>query len=67
MPKSILLANTANYEGKYVALRSFNNSQIVAYGDDPLQVVKKAAEQQIEEPVIFFVPEKPEKIVASIY
>jgi hypothetical protein len=45
------------YEGKFVALRSPCDTNIIAYGDDPCEVSRLAAEKGIKEPVIFFVPE----------
>lgn len=44
-------------EGKFVALKSPADTTIIAYGDDPCEVSKLAAERGLKEPVIFFVPE----------
>jgi hypothetical protein len=45
------------YEGKFVALRSLTDNTIIAYGDDPSEVISLAADKGVEEPIIFFVPE----------
>jgi len=44
------------YYGKYVAITSFNDKKVIAYGGDPIKVGKKA-HKKAKEPVIFFVPD----------
>jgi len=51
------LIKDPKYEGKFVILRSVRDSSVIAYGDNPCEVSRLAAEQGVEEPVIFFVPE----------
>lgn len=54
--KHVLIAEEG-YEGKYVALRSLVDRTVVASGDNPKIVMKKARQKGCTEPVIFFVPE----------
>ncbi len=51
-------------QGKYVTLRSISDGIVIAYGDDPCEVSRLAAERGAEEPVIFFVPKAG---VISVY
>jgi hypothetical protein len=44
------------YEGKYVALKSFTDNTIVAFGDKPEKVLKSAIKTGIKEPVVIYVP-----------
>jgi len=55
--EELKLVTDKKYEGKFVALRSPADTTIIAYGDDPCEVSRLAAERGVEEPVIFFVPE----------
>jgi hypothetical protein len=57
------LINGTCYEGKYVALVSFLDRTVVAYGDDPKEVVNRAREAGYENPVIFFVPQQNVSLV----
>jgi len=53
---SQVLVTGKKYEGKYVALRSFGDNTIVAYGRKPDRVVKQATKKGAVEPVLVFVP-----------
>ena len=57
MAEHILVAED-KYDGKYVALRSFTDSEVLASGDDPIKVMKAAKEQGAASPVLFYVPER---------
>lgn len=46
----------AIYAGKYVALKSRIEKEIVSFGDDPKKVFDEAKQKGIENPVIIFVP-----------
>ena len=59
-----VLIKEPKYEGKFVTLRSVKDSSVIAYADSPCEVSRLAAEQGIDEPVIFFVPETD---VISVY
>ena len=51
------LVSDKRYEGKYVALVFQPESTVVAYGDDPAEVLKEARAAGFPDPVITFVPE----------
>ncbi len=55
MPGNVLITEEG-HEGKYVALRSMSDRTVIASGNDPQVVMKKANEQGVTNPVIFFVP-----------
>ena len=52
------LAVGEEFEGKYVALRSFVDNTVIASGDEPKEVMETARGQctKGEDPVIVFVP-----------
>ncbi|RPJ79571.1 MAG: hypothetical protein EHM20_01015 [Alphaproteobacteria bacterium] len=52
-----ILVTEKKYEGKYVAFRSFNDSEVIASGNDPLEVLQLAQTARAHEPVIVFIPE----------
>ena len=63
-----VLVTEQKYEGKYVALRSFTDNTIVAYGKRPHKVINKAVQKGVAEPVIVFVPKPiPKHDIACIY
>lgn len=51
-----LLADN-KYEGKFVAIRSPHNSTVLACGDNPVEVSRLAAQEGVEDPLIFCVAE----------
>ena len=53
-----VLAKGKKYTGKYVALRSFANPQVVGCGETPAEARTQALRKGIKHPVIAFVPEK---------
>ena len=53
---NLVLIREEGYEGKYVALRSLSDRTVIASGDDPEIVMKKARVQSADEPAILFVP-----------
>jgi len=44
------------YQGKYIATKSFNARKVIAFGNDPIKVRKKAIENGAESPVVVYVP-----------
>ncbi|HUU41378.1 MAG TPA: DUF5678 domain-containing protein [Desulfatiglandales bacterium] len=54
--KNVLLQKD-EYNGKYVALKSFEDSTVVAYGMAPDQVMKEAEAGGYSDAVLVFVPE----------
>ena len=55
---NVLLKEGGKYDGHYVAIRSFGDGKVVAYGNDPSKVFNDAREKGIETPVVFYVPQK---------
>ncbi|HBR17112.1 MAG: hypothetical protein A3G39_04230 [Deltaproteobacteria bacterium RIFCSPLOWO2_12_FULL_43_16] len=58
METCVLVNDIEKYGGKYVATRSFTNSDVVASGDDMVKVYNEAKDKGIDDPVVFYVPEK---------
>jgi len=51
-----VLIPDGDYEGQYVALRSFTEREVVASGDDPVEVMQAAKEKGAVSPVIVYAP-----------
>ncbi len=49
--------NSNKFNGKYVAIRSFTNKQVICSGTNPSKVLSNA-KKIVEDPVIFFIPKK---------
>lgn len=64
MDAHILLNDSEEFCGQYVAVESFTNRKVIAHGDDLVKVVSEAKEKGADDPVVFYVPEKD---VAQIY
>lgn len=58
MKNQVLIKDAEKYRGKYVAKKSFQHKSVISVGDDPVTVHGKAKEKGVDEPVIFYVPEK---------
>jgi hypothetical protein len=52
-----VLLQTEEYSSKYVALKSFEDSTVVAHGTIPKEVMEEASSKGYPEAVIVFVPE----------
>ena len=52
------LVDEKKYEGKYVALRSFDDKTILAFGRDPKKVMGSALGTGAKEPVLVYVPKE---------
>jgi hypothetical protein len=59
-----LLVTTDEFNGRYVALKSVDDSTIVGIGEDPEKALKDAEAKGFKNPVILYVPEKD---LAHIY
>ena len=57
MQSAVLLKDGANYGGKYVATRSFSDSDVISSGKDPAKVLQEAR-KIVDHPVILYVPKK---------
>jgi hypothetical protein len=53
-----VLLNTENYNGRYGALRSFEDHTIVGAGDDPESALNDARAKGFDNPVLLYVPER---------
>jgi len=53
-----LLSSSNKYRGKYVALKSFSDREVIGSGVKAKTVLEAAQKKGIDEPVIFYVPEK---------
>lgn len=53
-----VLVTTDEYNGRYVALKSFDDNTIVGVGDNPEQAMKEAESKGFKNPVLIYIPEK---------
>lgn len=60
----VLVNNGECYEGKYVAIKSFIDKEVISSGENPVSVTEEANKKGVENPVVFFIPEKD---VSQIY
>ena len=58
------LLKDTKYNGRYVALRNFNDPTVIADGGDPKEAYENALKNGCADPVILFVPSKD---MAQIY
>jgi hypothetical protein len=52
------LVKTNEYDGRYVALKSFEDHTVVGVGDDPETALQDARANGVDEPVLIYVEEK---------
>ncbi len=57
MQTAILKDDGKKYDGKYVAIRSFKNNEVLCSGKNPTRVFN-CAKKLARSPVVFFVPPK---------
>jgi hypothetical protein len=53
-----LLVTTDEYNGRYVAMKSFDDNTIVGVGDNPEEALKDAERKGFKNPVLLYIPEK---------
>jgi len=53
-----VLVNTNEYNGLYVAMKSFDDNTIVGTGDDPQKALRDAEKKGFKDPVILYIPEE---------
>ena len=58
MEPCLLVKDSEKYGGQYVATRSFTDKEVISCGNDPVKVFEEAKRKGVEEPVVFYVPEK---------
>jgi len=59
-----LLVSSEEYNGRYVAVKSFDDNTIVGVGDDPERALDDAERKGFKNPVLLYVPERD---VVQIY
>lgn len=63
MRRAILKKDGKDYGGKYVAIRSFKNKEVLSFGCNPSRVLNAAKNKGARDPVIFFVPKKDTALI----
>ncbi len=53
-----ILVNTDEFNGRYVAVKSFDDNTIVGVGDNPETALKEAETKGFKDPVLIYVPEE---------
>lgn len=53
-----ILVSTNEYNGRYVAMKSFDDNTIVGEGVDPEKALKDAEVKGFKNPVLLYIPEK---------
>ena len=53
-----VLVTDKKYNGKYVAMQSFNDKTVVASGKDPAKVMASAIKKGMVAPVLVYIPEE---------
>jgi len=53
-----VLIKDRKYNGRYVAIKDFNDNTVISDGPDPQQAYQKAVEKGFNYPVILFIPLK---------
>ena len=56
-----VLVTTNEFNGRYVAMKSFDDNSIVGVGDDPEKALNDAKAKGFKTPVLLYIPE--EKVV----
>lgn len=53
-----LLVNTEEFNGRYVAMKDFDDNTIVGVGDDPEKALKDAESKGHKDAVVLYIPER---------
>jgi hypothetical protein len=53
-----VLVTTDEFNGRYVAMKSFEDNTIVGVGDDPEKALKDAEAKGIKNPVLLYIPQR---------
>ena len=53
-----VLVSTDEFNGRYVAMKDFEDNTIVGVGDDPEKALKEAEAKGFKNPVLLYIPEK---------
>jgi len=52
-----ILVTTDEFNGRYVAMKSFVNNTIVGVGDNPEEALKDAKAKGFKDPVLLYIPD----------
>ncbi len=58
MNQHVLINDSETYSGQYVATKSFVDKEVICHGDDPVKVSTEAKEKGIDDPVVFYIPQR---------
>ncbi len=58
MASNVLVKDGNKYNGKYVAMKSFKDNEVISSGFKPSTVLEKARKLGVDNPVLMFVPKK---------
>ncbi len=64
MNQHVLVKDSETYSGQFVATKSFVDKEVICYGNDPVKVSAQAKQKGIDDPVVFYIPQKD---VVQIY
>lgn len=53
-----VLVTTDEFNGRYVAMKSFNDNTIVGVGDDPEEALRDAEAKGFKNSILLYIPEK---------
>ena len=53
-----VLVNSDQYNGRYVAMKSFDDHTVIGVGEDPETAIKEALSKGFDNPVLLYIPEK---------
>lgn len=53
-----ILVSTDEFNGRYVAMKSFDDNTIVGVGDDPEKALNEAEAKGFKNPILLYIPEK---------
>lgn len=53
-----LLVTTDEFNGRYVAMKSFDDNTVVGVGDNPEEALKDAERKGFKNTVLLYIPEK---------
>lgn len=53
-----VLVTTDEFNGRYVAMKNFDDNTIVGVGDDPEEALRDAEAKGFKNPILLYIPEK---------
>lgn len=53
-----ILVATDEFNGRYVAMKSFDDNTVVGFGEDPEKALRDAEAKGFMEPVLLYIPER---------